>query len=85
MGGLPCRNGKAFGLLAKHAASELVYGKAVTVLTHGKDKYKPTIADVIAPTSITRWSRMAGVSGIETMHQGMLCSKSWHLEEKVAK
>ena len=42
-------NGKAFCLLAKHAASELVYGKEVTVQTHGKDKYKPTIGDVILP------------------------------------
>jgi hypothetical protein len=30
-------NGKAFGLLAKHAASDLAFGKEVSVQTHGHD------------------------------------------------
>jgi len=42
-------NGKAFGLLAKHAASKLVFGKEVTLQTHGKDKYGRTLADVLLP------------------------------------
>ena len=49
MGGLPCMNGKAFGQRAKHAAAELVYGKEVTVQTHGLEKYGRTIGDVILP------------------------------------
>jgi endonuclease YncB( thermonuclease family) len=43
-------NGKAFGQRAKHAkqaASELVFGKDVTLQTHGKEKYKRTLADVL--------------------------------------
>jgi endonuclease YncB( thermonuclease family) len=35
--------GQAYGNNAKHAACELVFGKEVTVQTHGKDKYKRTI------------------------------------------
>jgi micrococcal nuclease len=41
--------GQAYGNNAKYAASELVYGKEVTVQTHGHDKYKRTIGDVILP------------------------------------
>jgi hypothetical protein len=40
-------NGKAFGLLAKHAASDLAFGKEVSVQTYGLDKYGRTIADVL--------------------------------------
>ncbi len=40
-------NGQAFGKRAKQVASELVYGKEVTLQTHGHDKYKRTLADVI--------------------------------------
>jgi micrococcal nuclease len=39
--------GRAYGKRAKQAASELVFGKAVTLQTHGKDKYGRTIADVL--------------------------------------
>jgi endonuclease YncB( thermonuclease family) len=42
-------NGKAFGLLAKHVASALAFGKEVTLQTHGLDKYKRTLADVLLP------------------------------------
>ena len=41
--------GQAYGKRAKQAVSELVYGKQVTLQTHGHDKYKRTIADVILP------------------------------------
>ncbi len=34
---------------AKHAASDIVFGKEVTLQTHGHDKYKRTLADVILP------------------------------------
>ena len=34
---------------AKQAASELVYGKEVTLRTHGLDKCRRTIADVLLP------------------------------------
>src|SRR5215467_5429535 len=35
------------GKKAKQAASELVFGKEVTLQTYGKDKYGRTIADVL--------------------------------------
>jgi micrococcal nuclease len=41
--------GQAFGKRAKQAASELVYGKEVTLQTYGYDKYRRTIADVLLP------------------------------------
>src|SRR5216117_3682922 len=40
-------NGKAFGLLAKHAASDLAFGEEVSVQTYGLDKYRRTLADVL--------------------------------------
>ena len=40
---------QAFGQKAKHAASDLAFGKDVTVQTHGHDKYTRTIGDVILP------------------------------------
>jgi len=43
------QKGQAFGKRAKQAASELVFGKEVTLQTHGKDKYGRTIADVLLP------------------------------------
>ena len=39
-------NGKA-GEQAKHVASDLAFGKEVTVQTHGHDQYKRTLADVL--------------------------------------
>jgi micrococcal nuclease len=50
LSGIDCpEKGQAFGKRAKQAASELVYGKEVTLQTHGKDKYKRTLADVLLP------------------------------------
>lgn len=40
---------QAYGKRAKQAASELAYGKDVTIQTHGHDKYTRTIGDVILP------------------------------------
>ena len=34
---------------AKHAASDLAFGKEVTIQAHGHDKYKRTLGDVIQP------------------------------------
>jgi len=50
LNGIDCpEKGQAYGQRAKQAASELVYGKEVTVQTHGQDKYGSTIADVLLP------------------------------------
>jgi micrococcal nuclease len=34
---------------AKHATSLLVFGKDMMLQTHGKDKYKRTLADLLLP------------------------------------
>lgn len=48
LNGIDCpEKGQAFGNRAKQAASALVFGKQVTLQTHGYDKYKRTLADVI--------------------------------------
>ena len=48
LNGINCpEKGQAFGQKAKQAASELVFGKKVTVQMHGYDKYKRTLADVL--------------------------------------
>ena len=50
LSGIDCPEKKqAFGQRAKQAASDLAFGKEVTVQTHGHDKYKRTIGDVILP------------------------------------
>lgn len=50
LNGIYCpEKGQAYGKRAKHATSELVFGKEVTLQTHGKDKYGRTLADVLLP------------------------------------
>lgn len=50
LNGIDCpEKGQAYGKRAKQAASELVFGKEVTLNTFGKDKYGRTLADVILP------------------------------------
>src|SRR5215475_3613720 len=50
LNGIDCpEKGQAYGKKAKQAASELVFGKQVTLQTHGLDKYGRTIADVLLP------------------------------------
>lgn len=50
LSGIDCpEKGQAFGKRAKQTASELVYGKEVSLQTHGYDKSKRTLADVILP------------------------------------
>ena len=47
LSGIDCpEKGQAFGNNAKHAASALVFGKEVTLQTHGLDKYGRTLGDV---------------------------------------
>ena len=41
--------GQAYGKRAKQAASDLTFGKEVTIQTHGKDRYGRTLADVLLP------------------------------------
>ena len=45
--------GQAYGTRAKQAASEFVFGKEVTLQTHGHDKYKRTIGDVMLPDGMS--------------------------------
>jgi micrococcal nuclease len=48
LSGIDCpEKGQAFGNRAKQAASALVFGKDVILQTHGQDKYKRTLADVL--------------------------------------
>jgi len=50
LSGIDCpAKDQAFGKRAKQAASELVFGREVTLQTYGKDKYSRTIADVLLP------------------------------------
>ena len=50
LSGIDCpEKGQAYGQRAKQAASALVFGKEVTLLTHGLDKYGRTLADVHLP------------------------------------
>ena len=51
LSGIDCpEKGQAYGQRAKHAASALVFGKEVTLQTHGKDKYGRILADVFLAT-----------------------------------
>src|SRR6267143_2717019 len=50
LNGIDChKKSHAYGTRAKHATSELVYGKEVTLQTRGLAKYGRTIADVLLP------------------------------------
>ena len=50
LSGIDCpEKGQAFGNRAKQAASALVFGKDVILQTHGQDKYRRTLGDVILP------------------------------------
>ena len=50
LSGIDCpEKGQAFGKRAKQAAADLTFGKDVTVQTHGRDKYKRTLAEVLLP------------------------------------
>jgi len=48
LSGIDCpEKGQAYGKRAKQAASALLFGKEVTLQTHGLDKYGRTLADVL--------------------------------------
>lgn len=48
--GIDCpEKGQAYGLRAKQATSERIFGKEVTLKTFGKDRYGRTIADILLP------------------------------------
>jgi endonuclease YncB( thermonuclease family) len=50
LSGIDCpENGQAYGKRAKHAASDLAFGKDITLQTHGHDKYKRILGDVVLP------------------------------------
>ena len=50
LNGIDCpEKGQAYGKKAKQAASNLAFGRDVTIETHGKDKYGRTIGDVLLP------------------------------------
>ena len=50
LNGIDCpEKAQPYGKRAKHATAELVFGKDVTIQTHGHDKYTRTIGDVILP------------------------------------
>ena len=50
LNGIDCpEKGQAFGKRAKQAASDLAFRKQVTLQTHGHDKYKRTLGEVILP------------------------------------
>jgi micrococcal nuclease len=50
LNGIDCpEKGQAYGNRAKQATPALVFGKAVALQTHGKDKYGRTLADVLLP------------------------------------
>ena len=47
LSGIDCpEKGQAFDIRAKQAASTFVFGKDAILDTHGKDKYRRTLADV---------------------------------------
>ena len=50
LSGIDCpENGQAYSKKAKQAASALAFGKEVTIQTHGFDKYKRILGEVILP------------------------------------
>jgi len=52
--GIDCpEKGQAYGTRAKHAIADLAFRKEVMVKTHGHDKYKRTLADVLLPDGTT--------------------------------
>lgn len=63
LNGIDCpEKGQAYGKRTKQTASELVFGKDVTLQTHGKDKYGRTIDEVFLPdgTNVTHFWQKAG-------------------------
>ncbi len=60
---------------AKQAASDLTFGKDVTVQTHGRDKYKRTLAEVLLPDGMNLNQELVKqAGGIGDMR---LATRSW--------
>lgn len=67
LSGIDCpEKGQAFGKSAKQTASALVFGKEVIIQTHGHDKYKRTLGEVILPDGMNL--------NQELVKQGWCCS-----------
>ena len=50
LSGIDCpEKGQALDKRAKQAASTLAFGKEVTIQTHGHDKHRRTLGDVLLP------------------------------------
>lgn len=50
LSGIDCpEKAQAYGQKAKEAASALVFGQPVTIVTHKQDQYRRTIGDVLLP------------------------------------
>jgi endonuclease YncB( thermonuclease family) len=80
LNGIDCpEKGQAFGTRAKQAASELVFGKDVTLQARGHDKYGRTIADVLLPdcTNVNHELVKDGWGGIGSMRQAIPCLNGW--------
>ncbi|MEK7760196.1 MAG: thermonuclease family protein [Nitrospirota bacterium] len=53
LSGIDCpEKGQTFGQKTKHAASDLAFGKDVTIQIHGHDKYQRTLGGVILPNGM---------------------------------
>ena len=53
LNGIDCpEKGQPYGKHAKHATLELTFGKKVTVQTHGHDKHKRILGDMILPNGM---------------------------------
>ena len=72
------REGQAFGNNAKHAASDLAFGKEVTIQTHGLAMYKRLLGDVILPDGMMlnqELVKQGWCSWYRTYAQGIPCWK----------
>lgn len=61
--GIDCpEKGQDFGAKAKEFTSKMCYGKMVEIVSHGKDKYRRLLGDVILPdkTNLNLWLVQAG-------------------------
>jgi hypothetical protein len=80
LSGIDCpEKGQAYGNNAKHAASKLVFGKEVTLQTHGQDKYGRTLRDVFCGSHPRQPHLVKGlVLVVSSMHQRYRIRKEAH-------
>lgn len=76
LSGIDCpEKGQIYDKRAKQSASELVFGKEVTLQTHGKNKYGRSIAHVLVMDGIDvnpTLAKMAGAGGIGNIREEVL-------------